>query len=175
MSVESWKKSHEFKEMSSNALLLSFDKPIIHDLCIPSFRELDTSIRIVSDVLDGKVIDISKIDCCSDLPYHGLMLSFDSFQKFPERVVKGLKDIFFMGDRDSDPFLEQHLHRQDLFGSEWIMNYGTLYRFREGKREEVSREIESYFNSNEVKALKEIGDLMVPYASRLHIPHQLKP
>jgi len=173
MENSGWKKDYEFKQMSANALLLPFDKPITYDLYIPGFDDLKTSIQIVGDILKGKSVDISKVDCCFDMNYPKYP-EFDSFTKFPERVIKGLEKIFFMKDRDSTAFLEEYLMNKSLFGNEFVYGFGTLYRFREGKRKEVGEGIKGYFKTKEREAFEEIGKLMVPYAGRLHLPHKSK-
>jgi hypothetical protein len=156
---------------SANALLLQFKEPLIYDLTIPNFPNIKTLMHILIEDLQGNKINPSDVDCLTCTDYSDI-IKFDSCNLFSNKVKKGLEFCFNRQEKYDIPPLEVHLASQDIFGSEWVFGYGNLYRFRDGKKEEIQKQVEEYFDKMELEAFKKIGEFIMPYASRVHLPHK---
>lgn len=153
-------KDYELMKNSANALLLQFEKPLKHDLTIPRFYNIKTGMHILNDSFNGVKIDSLRVNCTTGSNYP-VIITFDFCGKFPKKVEKGLELCFTQYDKYDNPPLEVHLNiEESIFGHE-----GNFYRFRNGKREEVKKEVEKYFNKSELKAFEEIGKFIIPYVN----------
>ncbi|MFH1503228.1 MAG: hypothetical protein ABIE36_01060 [Candidatus Diapherotrites archaeon] len=133
-----WRENGKLMSMTGNALFLQIKKPLLYDLYIPEFLKLENF-------------------------YEKEVLNKGSSKNFAKRVVRGLELCFLnVGGDDTHP-LNTHLGEKDVFGSEWFFGHGTLYRFRDGKKQQIKNEVERYFNKRELESFEEIGRLIEPY------------
>lgn len=164
-------KDFELMKNTGNALALQFNELIRYDLKIPSFNNLKRLTNMWEDYLHGKEFDPENVNCCTpDYPEKRHKFSFDTNGKIPERVGKGLELCFNkFGDKYDNPALEAHLGNRDLFSKE-----EGFYRIREGKREELEKNVKDYFNGKELESFNDFGEFAKPYIDKLDRPTELK-
>lgn len=154
----------ELMKNTGNALALQFNEPIKYDLKIPSFGNLKRLVSMWEDYLNGNEFDPERVNCCTpDYSDKRHKFSFDSNGKIPERVENGLELCFNkFGNKYDTPALETHLGDKDLFSKE-----EGLYRIRDGKREELEKNVKDYFNGKEIEAFNEFGEFADFYVNKL--------
>ena len=165
-SFEKSKREYEFKNNVSYALALQFKKPIIYDLFIPEAKDIRTLMYLADDILGDKKINPEDVNCMTNLHYERQNFVLKNFMKFSGRVKQGVEAILW----NEDCSLNSALGSPYVFGHEWVMSYGTWYRFRDGMKQKVQKEVEKYFSKDESKGFSEIGEIIEPYVDKLHLP-----
>ena len=165
-SLYQYPKLFELMENSANALLLQFKTPIKFDLTIPRSNNIERLLHIFQEGFNGETIDPSQVDCCYPVfDNQPLLLNFEG--KSPGRIGFGLGYCFNKNKQGDHPAIREHLEvRNDIFGKE-----DNLYRFREGMREKIQKEVEEYFTLNEIITFQEIGNYIQPYIKNLDESH----
>ncbi len=165
------KNPEEFKLMKNtmNGFLLQFKKPIKYDLNIPRFSNLKILMTMWADYFRGVQFIPENVNCCHPFGYYQDKNNLDIINNspgFPERIKNGLVHSFTKRSKDDPLPLEEHLQANgDIFGFE-----NGLYRFRDGKRKKISREIKNYFNKKELKSFNGFGKFIKPYVDKLDRP-----
>ena len=154
----------ELMQNTGNALALQFNKPIKYDLKMPHFGNLKRLASMWEDYLHGKEFDPERVNCCfPDYPDKRHKFSFDTNGKIPLRVENGLELCFNkFGNKYDTPALESYLGDKDLFSKE-----EGLYRIRDGKREELEKNVKDYFNRKELDAFNDFGEFADSYVNKL--------
>lgn len=165
--------SEDFNLMKNtgNALALQFNEPIKYDLKIPSFNNLKRLANMWEDYLHGKEFDPENVNCCfPDYSEKRNEFPFDTNEEIPERVGRGLELCFNkFGDKYDTPALESHLGNRDLFSKE-----EGLYRIRDGKRQELEKNVRNYFETKELEAFNDFGKFAKPYINKLDKSAEIK-
>jgi hypothetical protein len=155
------KKGFELMENTANALLLQFKEPLKYDLTIPPVWNIKRLMHMFEDNFHGEIINPLEVDCCYPI-YNDKSLKLNFNNQTSIRVVGGLEFCFTKEDKYDTMPLEIHLKDRDLFGYE-----GQYYRFREGKREEIQKQVENYFKPEELGFFNKFGEFIKPYAKNL--------
>jgi hypothetical protein len=159
------KKGFELMENTANALILQFKEPLKYDLTIPDAYSIKRLMHIFEDTLYGRVIDPVEVNCCYPI-YSDKSLKLNFRKLTSLRVIGGLEFCFTIEDKYDNISIYSHLNRnQALFGNE-----GQYYRFREGKREEIQKQVETYFKQEELVFFNKFGEVIKPYVKNLDNP-----
>jgi hypothetical protein len=160
------RESFNMMKNSANALLLQFKEKIKYDMTIPCAGDIKRLLFIFQDGFDGKIINPSNVDCCipnySDKPF-----KLDFEDKFSSIIQGGLELCFMKEDKYDRYPMDIHLRDKSVFGDE-----DNFFRFREGMREKIQIQVNSYFNKKELSAFEQIGNFIKPYASKLDLAHE---
>jgi hypothetical protein len=169
-------KEYEFQTQTCGALLLQFTEPKVYDLAIPHAYHVGDLVVIAGRLMNGEEIKPESIDCMTSTSRYSnsQRLKKEHFSKFSSRVSEGLMKIL-SDSRDEETFLSFYMrHSTETLAHEWHMGEGDWYRFRDGKREEVEKEVLAYFDELEWADFQRIGNLFQPYIERVGAPHEHK-
>jgi hypothetical protein len=133
-----WRENGKLMSMTGNALFLQIKNPLLYDLYIPYFEKL--KVFYEKEILNGS-----------------------SSNNFSKRVLRGLELCFLSVGRDDESPLYTHLGEKNIFGREWFFGHGDMYRFRDGVKQKIKKEVEMYFDKRELECFEEIGRLIEPY------------
>jgi hypothetical protein len=162
------KKESEDRELhyqTCGALLLQFKKPKVYDLSIPDDNEIYFLVATAGKIMKREISCPEKAEFKSVI---GNPLKEEYFDCFSPRVSKGLTDILDKSTGNSLLYFYMRQMRENL-SSEWNTGAGTWFRFREGKREEVEKEVKSYFNESELADFDKLGETFAPYVGMLNL------
>lgn len=135
--VEMWEK----RDVWLDAILLSFDRPIVYDYPFPDgYRINERAKAIIAKLRDEK--------------------------KIPQTLAKSiLKQCWAMKDDYSD--LERHIINDRIFGHEWFYGYGILYRWRDGENTKARDRIDKYMSKAHKRYIPIIQEAMKPQLDRI--------
>lgn len=126
---EEYKVVREIRDSHLDVILVAYDRPIKYDYILPD------PYRIGKQVYDI----IYKISA-------------------PKTLKETIIENVYSG-KDEHSILENYMRLSDyIFGHEWFYGYGTLYRWREGKKEQAEKNIKKYISSIDMKYYKIIQD-----------------
>ena len=92
--------------------------------------------------------------------------SIANLDKLEKRIYEGTSEVI-IGDSDYQTIFESYLSSTwGKFDSTWIYGKGSLYRFREGKREIALKKFEDYWSEKEKTRWKQIQKFMREYSLR---------
>jgi len=171
--LDEFNKSYEFRTRTCETLLLQFKTPQVYDLTTPDAYSIYGLVVIAGRIMNGEKINQSEVNCVTtNIRWHPL--EEHHLSTLSPRVSQGLMEILHES-REKNSFLTNYMRgRSDLFAHEWHVGEGTWFRFRDGKREKLEKEVESYFTKIELKDFDKIGNLFQPYISRVSSPAKAK-
>ncbi len=161
------------KKQTSYAIFLQFKTPQVSDLAIPDATNIKYLVTISGRLMNGEDIKPEEITCVTSNPRYNHSQYWRKgkfFSSLSPRVSEGIEKIL-EESYDENSFLELIMFHGDILGNEWNYGFGTWYRFREGKREKVEREVKQYFNEQELGDFDKIGNLFQPFIRRVIAPH----
>jgi hypothetical protein len=165
-------KEFELMKNTMDGILLQFNKPVKYDLTIPRFSHLKILMIMWADYFRGVQFLPEKVNCCNPFGYYQDKNELDILKDspgIPERIKKGMIHSFNRKNKNDVFPLEEYLQtNEDLFGFE-----EGLYRFREGKRKKIFREVKNYFNKRELKSFNNFGNFVKPYIRNLGNPYKI--
>jgi hypothetical protein len=162
------KKEAEDKELhyqTCGALLLQFKEPKVYDLSIPDDNEIYFLVATAGKILNKEITCPEKGEFRTTV---GNPLKEEYFSFFSPRVSKGLIDILDKSTGNSLLYYYMKQMRETL-SSEWNKGAGTWFRFREGKREGVEKEVKSYFDKLELVDFDKLGETFAPYVGMMNL------
>jgi len=173
MDDKDFKEEYELKDKTCGALLLQFREPKVYDLAIPCAYHIKALVAISGRIMKGEEINPLDVDCITSNPERNNLqrLKKEYFSEISPRVSEGLMKIL-EDSREEDSFLSFYMgNSPETLAHEWHMGKGDWYRFREGKREEITEEVLKYFNSSEFADFYKIKVLFRPYIERVGADH----
>jgi len=165
---------YELKNQTCGGLLLQFKRPIVYDLTIPDAFHIKNLVAISGRLISGEEINPESVTCITSNPHYvdSQRLKKEYLSSFSPRISEGLMKILY-DSREEDSFLARYMRYKDhILANEWHIGKGTWYRFREGKREQVEKEVRAYFNELELTDFEKVGSLFQPYIERVGAPHK---
>lgn len=159
---------------------MQFKTPQVSDLAIPDATDIKRLLTISGRLMNGEEIKPEEITCVTSNPRYNPPQYWHKgkfFSSLSPRVSEGIEKILDESSSSSEnSFLSliMHINDRNILGSEWNYGFGTRYRFREGKREKVEREVKQYFNEQELGDFDKIGNLFQPFITRVGAPHTWK-
>ena len=176
--ITSYKDEKEFHP-HCNALLLQFKDKIIYDLIMPDPYKIISLFNLSVRTLSGEKINLSDVDCVSSNHNDSDCPNYLRFEKL-NGVVQDLDlskklylPLYDGPHRDRKSILEDYMHYgEDIFRKEWFSGRGTLYAFREGKRDELEKEVWELLPSKHIEKIKLIGDNIQPFIKVIFNPYR---
>jgi hypothetical protein len=156
-------KYFELNDRSCDALVLGYSpynilgKDFGNNFYIPSCSDVEEAFGYSLRQILGK-----KSGAChwADSAKWGTIANLD---KLEDRIHGGVFEVV-SGDSDYQTIFEDYLSSTwGKFDSTWIYGKGSLYRFREGKREVALKKFEDYWNEKEKSRWKQIYEFMKKY------------
>jgi hypothetical protein len=176
MSGKDFNKEYELMNKTCEALLLQFRTPQVYDLSIPDATNIKYLVTISGRIINGESIKPEEITCVTANPRYcpeQYWRKGKFFSSLSSRVSDGI-NLVLEDDRETEPFLELTMRHSSILSHEWYPGKGTLFRFRDGKRNEISEEVLKYFDGLEWGDFQKIGNLFQPYIERVGAPHEHK-
>ena len=171
MADKNFEEDLKFIPSTCGALLLQFKRPIVYYLSIPDAYDICSLVVIAGKIMNGEEINPADVNCITTSRSNWEnKLKEEYFSKLAPRVSSGLIKVLDE-PRDELSLLEKHLDwTSSIFGYEWHRSKGDWYRFREGKREQVEKEVLAYFSELELADFDKIGSLFQPYIGLTNSP-----
>jgi hypothetical protein len=165
--IKNIEKQVEYKKRTCDAILCQFDKPLIYDLFIPSPENIYSLMFVAGEITSGKRITLSKFwEIMDEEDLYGNFLTENHFSKLSKKVSGG---IIHLWDAEDGFSLREYLKQKNIFGNEWVDNYGSLYRFRDGEREKSEQRIKGYFTEKESSDFDKIGEIIRLYTEQFFL------
>lgn len=155
----------ELRYQTCGALLLQFKEPKVYDLSIPDYNEIYFLVATAGKIIKNEITFPEKVKSREVI---GSPLKEEHFSCFSPRVSKGLINILDNSEGNSVLFFYMKQMKETL-SSEWNSGAGTWFRFREGKREEIEKEVKAYFNELELIDFDRLGKTFAPYVGILNL------
>jgi hypothetical protein len=166
---------NDLEHQTCGAILLQFREPKFYDLTIPDAYNIYSLVVIAGKIMCGEKVNLENVNCittCHDLDIAPLREEY-LFTLSP-RVSKGLFNILKESRTEHSPLTLYMNEMNDSIAHEWHFGHGDWYRFREGKREKIEKEILSYFNNLELVDFNHIGEIIQPYIGLTNSPAKCK-
>jgi hypothetical protein len=162
-----------YKSVFYVSVMVSYDYSLKRNVCDSFLLNFDKPLRILGD----RVFTIPSNDSCESIfimatkelsgdssnrgEYFSNYISIlEKENKLSKRVSDALYNSF-SGYRDETNFFEHHLSGvSGYFDSNFFMGFGSLYRYYPKAKENAIKNIESFFDKNELKSLKTFSDLI---------------
>ncbi len=165
--IRNIEKQVEYKKRTCEAILLQFDRPLIYDLSIPSPENIYSLLFVAGEITNGKKVTLSEFwEIMDEEDLCGNFLTENHFSKLSKKVSKG---IIHLWDAEDGFSLREYLKQKNIFANEWVDNYGSLYRFRDGEREKAELRVKGYFTEKESSDFDKIGEIINLYTKQFFL------
>ncbi|MCL5018304.1 MAG: hypothetical protein M1416_00860 [Candidatus Pacearchaeota archaeon] len=157
----------EYKKRTCDAILLQFDRPLIYDLFIPPPENIYSFMFVAGETISGKKITLPEFwEIMDEEDLYGSFLTENHFSKLSKKVSEGIIHLWDAKDGFS---LREYLKQKNIFANEWVDNYGSLYRFRDGEREKAEQRVKGHFNEKELSDFDKIGEVIHTYTEHFFL------
>ncbi|MBP7708613.1 hypothetical protein KA107_02925 [Candidatus Pacearchaeota archaeon] len=139
---------------------------------IPDACDLKSLVFLYESSLDGTPLpDPYKVNCLSSYLARTQFPGYSGFKKLGENISLGIREAFKLkGDNPTEAewYLDSFRFRR-----EFLNGVGRRYFFDgENLRNATRKEVTEALNTKEIRKLREIGEILLPYKDRMSAPVQ---